>query len=181
MSTQKTIELEALASALKSLSIRWVENKDDCLADAEVELFKGLIEELRSISGTIQAASSYLNKSDEDSANAVCFSPGNAPLNNLLLNWIILLNQDEQVIQNFLSVATSLRKAIGMLSSNVLSGGIEPDSSNPRFGSRLLLAATAMVTESACTARAAVNLMQSKEKQWQIRAHLARSPNTGII
>ena len=171
-SAQKTIELEAFASALKSLSIRWVENKDACLVDTEIALFKGLIEELRSISGTIQATSSYLNKSAEDSANTVCFSPSNAPLNNLLLNWVILLNQDEQAIRKFLSVASSLRKVVGLLSSDVLSAGIEPDGNKPRFGSRLLLAATAMVNESASTARAVVKLMQSKEKQWQIRAHL---------
>ena len=68
-----------------------------------------------------------------------------------------------------------------MLSSDLLLAGIEPDDNKPRFGSRLLLAATAMATESASTARAAVNLTQSKEKQWQIRAHLARSPSIGII
>lgn len=172
LSAQKTIELEAFASALKSLSIRWVENKDACLVDAEVELFKGLIEELRSISGTIQAASSYLNKSANDSTNTVCFSPMNEPLNILLLDWIILLNQDEQTIRKFLSVASSLRIAVGLLSSDLLSAGIEPDGNKPRFGSRLLLAATAMVNESASTSRAAVNLMQSEEKHWQKLGYL---------
>lgn len=176
---KETNLLEALAPALKSLSVSWVENKEGCLADAEVVLFNGLIEELKSISGTFHAASSYLNKLAEDSVNSVCFSSSNAPSNNLFLNWIILVNQDERLIQNFLAISKSLRIAVRMLRSDVLSVGIEPKGTTMGFGSRLILVAAVMVNESACAARAEANLMRSKEKQWQIRAHLARSPDTG--
>lgn len=96
MSFQKTSELEACSAALKKLSIRWAEARSSpetannqvkskngqkaslgqcsgSMLDADDELaeLSGLIEVLKSLSGSFEATHFWLNHMEEASQNAV--------------------------------------------------------------------------------------------------------------
>ena len=58
--SQKTLELEALASSISSLTVRWVESENGSLIDNDVLLVRGLIEELKKNLDTIRGTCGYL-------------------------------------------------------------------------------------------------------------------------
>lgn len=166
LAAQKTIDLGALASSLKSLSVRWVENKDAWNVDQEKAELKELIEAVTKISGALYKKCFWLNKLADLSTNSSSFSNKNAELNNLTLDWIILQNVEQQAAENFLAVARSLKKAVTILSSDALFV-MAPDDIESRFNRRLLLVAAAMVNESASKARATIDLNQREQNDWQ--------------
>ena len=108
LTTQRTIDLGAVAYSLKNLSVRWVEIKDAWNVDAEKAELKELVEGLTKISGAFHKECFWLNKLADLSTNSSSFSNKNAELNNLLLDWIILQNVEQQAAENFLAVARSL-------------------------------------------------------------------------
>ena len=164
---QKTLELERYSSELKRLSIRWVENKTAILADNEVGEFTCLIQGLQNILDNFETTRFWTSNLEEARFAAVCFSPQNAELNDLILDWIVLLNVEEQAFQKFVLVASSLRKATELLNKNPFFAATKIDPSMLRSCFRLLLIATAMFNENAEEAKEALKNVQSNETRWR--------------
>jgi hypothetical protein len=164
--SQKTHELEALASSISTLTPRWVESENGSLIDNDVLLFKALIEELEKNLDTIRGTCCYLNSYATEVTSELHFFLSNNALNNLFLDFLIRLNDELQALHNFLSVTETLKIAIKILCSDTLSPRVKINRNDP-FGFRPLLVATALVNESASKARTAVNEFKSEEKEWQ--------------
>lgn len=167
LATHKTIDLKRNSAALKKLSIRWAEDRTASSINNELPELTGLIACLRDISSSFQSMSGWVSELEDESSNALCFSRKNVELNDLLLDWMVLVNLEEQAFQNFLLVAISLRKAVKLLNTDLQSPGIKIDTCMHRFVSRRILIASAMVKESSNTARVAANLIQSNEGRWR--------------
>ena len=177
---QKTLELESLADSLGKLCVRWVEDTHGTLVDDDVLLFRSLTNELKGISNTIQGTSAYLNAFATESTSNVHFLPNNAELNNLLLDWLIRVNEDQKILHSFLSVADALKKAVNLLCIDTLSPRVKINRS-AAFGFRPLLVATALVNESASQARTAVDQIQSFSSDWQrLDESIGSIDSTGI-
>ena len=93
------------------------------------------------------------------------FLPNNVELNNLLLDFMIRVNCEQQLLHNFLWVADALKKAVNLLCSDILSPRVKISRSG--FGFRPLLVGTAFINESSCLARTTVDRIESEEKEWQ--------------
>ncbi len=113
----------------------------------------------------IQETSSYLNKYADESTSTINFSHEDACQNNLLLDWIIRVNDEQQAIHNFLTVADSTKKSLALLRNQILNPRITINR-NGAFNFRPILVATAMIMESASKARGTVEQVQSEEKEW---------------
>ena len=167
LAVQKTMELEGYSAELKELSIRWVENKKAMLADNEVGELACLIQGLQNISRSLETSRFWIDNLEEARLAAVCFSPQDAELNDLQLDWIVLLNVEEQAFHKFLSAAYELTQAIELLNANPFSADTKVASTSQRFRFRLILIATAMVNENSETAKEALKNVQSNETRWR--------------
>ncbi|MGA3112052.1 MAG: hypothetical protein ABSE15_08475 [Candidatus Bathyarchaeia archaeon] len=163
---QKTLELEALSPYLSGISVRWVENEKGCLIDSDVQLLGALINEVESISKTFQGTCIFLIKFADENTSALSFSQNNPELNNLLLDFVIRVNDEQNALYNFLSVAEALKKAVSLLNSQPLNTCVRI---NDPFGFsfRPILVATAIINESANKARTTIDQIKSEEKEWQ--------------
>lgn len=163
--SQKTIELEALASSISNLSKRWVESENGTLDDTDALLFRTLVKELTNNLDTIRGTCGYLNAYATETTSALHFFLSNNEINNSLLDFLIRLNEDHQALHDFLSVADALKIAVNLLCSETLSPRVKISKSDA-FGFRALKAATTLICEGANKARSALNKIKSDEK-WQ--------------
>lgn len=166
LSVQKITELEAFASTLQKIAIRWMESKCRCLIESDMMMFKTSLEEIKKISDTVEGTSACLKKLTESAIGSINFSSEDILLNTLLLSFVINTNDDRIAAQSFMSVTASLKNSIRLLSHQT-SSRYSQFGKRGSFGFKLLFAGLALLNESAKKAREIIDHVLSEEVERQ--------------
>ena len=170
LTRSKTADLEAFSSALQRISVRNIEGG---LSDTDAVLYKSLVKEIEDTCEKLQSACDSQNKLSDEGINRVCLLSNNAEINNLRVSLAVALNDKQQTILSFLSIANSVKRALALGCGEALSEprDLEKKSNEACHAARMLLVSVAMIIGSSKSARAIVDVMEAQKAQWHQLDH----------